>query len=582
VPQFNEQTPDLRRLAALPYMDEFTRYGQAPVVPHLFHLSHGKMRSSIFDSLSQHIKEQGNGRLVDLSRALQCEWRAQRDVSRRHPLYQVTGRYHSDSLLWELDIPSQHLQRLHIGDRISVRCLQNEMWLYIGFVHQIDTDKLYVSFDIPHLVDVTEFVFPVLRFHLNASYFYYMTLSLCKATSYQDWLYDRPESNFELVGGPISSGKTRYLVTETVRLLQEQFPRILVITPTEESADQFALALLEELKGFALSRPCKEIVFRFHEWDRGVHTIPESILDLSYIDSEQHFTVPPKLPFRVWIMTARVARVLDRLVQLVPFTDILIDNASYLTEPETLVPLTAECSKCVSRIVMTGDLFQPLPQTFVKTPKFQLRSLFERLWRTTAVARVELTNNYLSIPQCVDIVSKWVYKQPLISHNSCVSFASFCPGPLGVYTVHTPEEEQKTLHRLLDQLGETSTFVAGMSTGDVPLLSNVSAVQDVRALLDIDVDVGIVSLRSDSPFWNDPRMFNLLLCRPRAMLLVLGATDAIRQDPYWQHVLTFCVRNQTFFGHLTEELDHFAHQSLLTCQETLEFERNLLPEFLLS
>lgn len=583
VPPFNEKPADLKRLDSLPYVDEFTQYGQTPRVPHLFHLSHSKLRSSVFDSLLQYIKDQGDNRIIELSRALQCEWRTRRDAMRRNPLYHVPGRYHPDVQLWELDIPRQSIQHLQIGERVSVRCTENEMWLYIGFIHRMTTGSIYVSFQIPHLSTMMQYTFPILRFHMDASYFYYMTLGLCKATSHKNWLYDQPESCFELIGGPVSSGKTRQLVLETVRLLQDPFPRILVITPTEENADQFALELLEGLKGFTLSRPCKEIIFRLPEWDRTVSSLPDSVRDLTYMDPEQHyFTAPTKLPFRVWIMTARVARVLDRIPKLLPFTDLLIDNASYLTEPETMVPLTAECSKCASRIVMTGDLFQPLPQTFVHTPKFQLRSLFERLWRTTTTPRVELTINYRSIPQCVDFVAEWVYKKPIISHASSTSFTSFCPGPLGVYTVHTPEEEQTLLEQLLDQFGETSSFVACSPTVDLPTRPNVTNVQDVRTLLHVEADVGIVSLMADSPFWNDPRVFNLLICRPRGMLLVLGSPDMIRQDPYWQHVLAFCVRNQTFFGHLTKELDQFAQQSTLTCQETLEFERALLPEFLLS
>jgi len=557
--------PMLKRLMMLPFVEQFTRYGQPPTFPPAFYLAYSKLRGRIFDALFRTIEEQSDPRITRMGHSLFSQWKSHRERMHQEVLSDVPGHLNCHTQLWELELPFMQCRQLSLGDRVSVRCRENELYLYVGFVRHIDRRayRVGVSFQLPKSIG-TDYVFPILRFHLNATPYYYMALALCRSSVIKDALL---ETRFELIQGPPGSGKSTTLVRETISLLQDRDPRILLLCSSEETGDRLAQQLIAGLRAFTLSRPLKEIVFRLHEWDRDFHEIPKDLLEISAYDKDGLFSMPTKFPFRVWILTVQVARVLDRMTGVRPFTHVFVDDASRISECELLVPLTTESACQASRILLTGDLQQPTPRT--APLRYALPSMFERLWTHPTVPRKQFDTNYRSIPSCVQWMSESVYHRNLVSlcktYDDLNLYAKH-PGPISVYGVHTPKEELALLRELLARFVQVSTYVAcSLAVQAVLYPETKHPVGDALSAYNYDVDVLIVSLL-DLELWNVPSVFNTLVSRPRSLLIVLGVPVIMQADALWNRVFVHAVRESTFF----EE----QHEYDRTCE-------HFLPEFLL-
>lgn len=563
--------PTVNRLLRLPYVDEFTRYGQPLSVPPLFYLPHHKLRGVMFETLFRTIEQSADSRITRMGRTLLASWKSHREHTRQEAIFNVPARLNCATQLWVLTLPFDRCRDLSLNERISVRCTDNEVWLYVGFVRQINhaTCQVDVSFQLPKTVGV-ECTFPILRFHLNARLYYHMALALCRSVLLKDILYDHPETYFELIQGPSGSGKTTAIVQETITLLQDQTPRILLLTSSEETADRLALQLIHQLRSFTLSRPLKEMIFRLHEWDCNPSTIPSDVFEISAFDAHRSFSMPLKFPFRVWIMTVHVARVFDRLTGLRPFTHLFVDDASRLSECELLIPFTSECAHQVSRIVLTGDLQQPTPTTIPF--KYGLPSMFERLWTQSNVPRRQLDTNYRSIPCCVQWIGESVYHRNLLSLRPSASeeLLDFHPGPVSVYGIHAPDQELQILRELLRRFIHVPTYVAcSKETQSILYTETVHPVGDALSAYKYEIDVLIVAL-TDLSLWNVPSVFNTLVSRPHSLLIVLGSPKLMQTDALWNRALLHAMREGMFF----EEPD--------SNPESLEPFDHLLPEFLLA
>jgi helicase MOV-10 len=539
-----------------------------------------------------------------MGQALLSEWKAHREYVRDCVLFQVPGTLDVTTDLWSLQIPPRFCRNMRIGERVSVRCLENELWLYVGFVHKIGIDSIQVSFS--GLSFTTTRTFPLLRFHLDARPYHFMGMALTKAARFA-WLWDYPEKRFELIHGPAYSGKTKALAQEANKILENPTSRILVLAPTESSADRITLRIVQDLK----PETATNVLLRLPEWDYAPRAVHPDVLRFTVRDINGHFTVHTSHTRRVWVMTPGVSRIFERLPQhLVQFTHILVDDSTRMTEPELLVPLTMSCAQQASRIVLSGDLSQPGPQLYarhIRHPQLRLRSLFERLWtKCPSVLRREYTVSYYTPPVLLEIASANLGESSG-KVDKCAEYTSAFDNdyhrlrypeiyvlepdaPLVVYGINglvehqTNRQEVELIQTLVRQWASQRILLLSAHDAQTDLLretcssSPTVCVGSIETLYDTEPDIVIVSLVDDSEneFLRSPRAFYALLTRTRGLLVVVGSPTVLQMVPYWRRLSAYAHRTHKYRGPLMdgvsfpEEPTHY------------EYERSLIPDGILN
>lgn len=584
-----------KRLIHRPFVEEFTSYGVAPQVPTLMYFSNSKFRAGVFDGIFRTLAQSG-AHVARLGQQLFSEWKAHREVVKQWNLFQVPGCLDPSTNLWTISVPNRFCRSLRTGERVSVRCFENELWLYVGFIHKIGPDYLQVSFN--GLSFTQTRLFPLLRFHLDARPYYFMGMALTKA-ALQTWLWEYPESRIQLLQGPPSSGKTRTLAREVAYVLQHPDTVVLVVTPTDSSADRFTIRLVEELGQYA-----RGVILRLPEWNRNADEVDPNVLPYTVRDPHGYFTVDTSGNRRVWVMTPSMSRVFERLPpQTVTFTHILVDDAARISEPELLIPLMMSCAKKAPSMMLAGDLCQLGPRVYTRQPKHRMRSMFERLWKNhPKVRRRDLTVSYYTPPVLMDLATLKDHTRTSAFDNDFhrlryQDIYSVEPdAPLVVYGVHGVVEDQ-TNKREVELI---VTLVSSFQQLTSPRIMVISAyeqqneymrqacpgvqVGSVEDLMDAEVDIVLVSLVDEatdvsSEWIRRPQAFYTLLTRTRALLIVVGAPMFLQTDSLWRHLLAYAVRNRKYRG---VELDEALATTLPHEPTHYEYAQTLLPEGILS
>jgi hypothetical protein len=588
-----------KRLLQRPFVEEFTNYGVAPMVPSMVYFPNSKFRSGVFDTIFRTLAQSGT-LIAHLGQCLFSEWKAHREHIRERVLFQVPGTLDASTDLWTLEIPERFCRKVRIGERVSARCFENELWLYVGFIHRVGVSSIQVSFS--GLSFTTTRTFPLLQFHLDARPYYFMGMALTKAARLA-WVWERPEKRFELVHGPSYSGKTRTLAREVVNIIGVPNTQVLVLAPTEASADRITLRIVQELD---CTSP--DTLLRLPEWDRDPRNVHPDVLGFTVRDTNGYFTVHTSRNRRIWVMTPAMSRVFERLPQhSIQFTHVVVDDATRMTEPELLIPLTMFCTKHASRILLSGDLLQPGPQLYTQHPKYQLRSLFERLWKKhPGIKRYQHTVSYFTPPVLLELATEKQLIYNIYNMTFTTAFDSDYhrirypdiyalepDAPLVVYGING-RAEQKINPQELELI---QTFVTKFASQRIFLLSAHDAqteqlrvshssnpfvrVGSLEELYDADIaDIVIVSLVDESSdarsaFIRSPRTFYSLLTRTRGLLIVIGSPLLLHMDPNWRRLSAYANRNKKYRGiqlettPFPEEPTHY------------EYERSLLPEGIL-
>jgi len=586
-----------KRLMHRPFVEEFTSYGVAPVVPSLVYFTNSKFRAGVFDTIFRTLS-QSKPWVAELGRCLYTEWKTHREVVKQWALFHVSGTLDPSTDLWTLEIPERYCRILQSGGRVSVRCFENELWLYVGFIHKVGTDQIQVSFS--GLSFTPTRVFPLLRFHLDARPYYFMGMALTKASSRLSWLWNEPERHVELLQGPPTSGKTRVLTQSIAQLVRFPENHVLVLAPTEEAADRVTTRLVEELSRVPETTAVVDRILRLPEWNRDAHSVDPTVLPYTVRDRNGYFTVDTRCTRQVWIMTPMMSRIFERLPNhSVVFTHVMVDDATRISEPELLVPLTMSCTKNISRLVLSGDVQQLGPRLFTTHTKYRLKSMFERLWkRHPDVPRREYTVSYCTPPLLMELAAEdRRYTSALDADFHRIRYRDLYEvepdAPLVVYGVnglaiqHINQQEIDRIQEILPAFVNQRVMVVGAYAAQTEQLRQCSGsnvrVGTLEELMDVDVDVLIVSLVDDSAdmvtgFVRSPRAFYTLLTRVRGLLVVVGSPLVLQVDPHWRRLLAYAVRNQKYRG------AEFHTLSFVLPDEPTryEYERTLLPEGILN
>lgn len=258
----------------------------------------------------------------------------------------------------------------------------------------------------------------------------------------------------------------------------------------------------------------------------------------------------------------------------------IIDEASQLTEPETLAVLAR-----ADRYILVGDHKQlpPVAQSdataTVETPVTVTadlsQSLFERLIETYPQAQVTLTQQY-RMPQRIQAFSSQEFYDgalrpatAAVARRSLADLAGVDTDQLGpeltsrVRFQEVPGDDyQQVDHTEASRIGElTRQYLdAGVDPDAIGVIAPYraqaalleEAVHDAVAVDTVDrfqgssKDVIVISFVAsgdlDSPIFEDKRRVNVALTRARRSLILVGDRGALTSDPFYERMVAWADR----------------------------------------
>ncbi|XP_078411424.1 3'-5' exoribonuclease HELZ2 isoform X1 [Cetorhinus maximus] len=219
-----------------------------------------------------------------------------------------------------------------------------------------------------------------------------------------------------LIYGPFGTGKTFTLATAAMEIATKPGSRLLLCTDTNSAADLYVKDYFHHhvCSGHHEGRPLRLKYVK----QNPIHT--DAITKQYCLINNNSFIAPDKSTlesYRIVITTCMEAKLFSEL-KLPPgfFTHILIDEAAQMLECDALIPLALASNK--TRIVLAGDHMQVTPKLFsIESSEMADYTLLNRLFQyyqkkrhdKAIKSRLIFTENYRSVKQIIDFVSKHFY-----------------------------------------------------------------------------------------------------------------------------------------------------------------------------
>ena len=344
-----------------------------------------------------------------------------------------------------------------------------------------------------------------------------------------------------LIHGPPGTGKT-YTIAKLIRELTEQGDRVLLSAFTNRAVDNALEALLDQ--GFTdVVRMGTKSGVRGDMGHLRLKTDGNPAERAAALESAS-------------VVAATTASCGSRVLRSQSFDVVVVDEASQLTEPDTLAAINRG-----DRFVLVGDHHQLPP--VVQSEADLGTSLFERLIDLYPDAAVLLDRQYRMSQRIQAFPSKEFYDGALRPATATVAGQSVTE--LGVDTdgddiydgvefvpvegtdaAHTDEVEARRVADIVDSyleagaapadLGVIAPFRAQVSTIE-PLVPSGVTVDTVDRFQGSSTEVLVVSFvasgQLDGPLFEDERRMNVALTRAKKALVLIGDPSALQtRDRY--------------------------------------------------
>ena len=390
--------------------------------------------------------------------------------------------------------------------------------------------------------------------------------------------------------GPPGTGKTTTMISAILCLLKTHRTRqrILVACSSNTACDEFDRALKRECSRDPIFVDLSCNIERFYA---------ESQLGRE----RKNPTLAELEKAKVIIATCSSSMKLCQLTS--KFSHIMIDEAAQATEPEALCAITPNYQPGC-QVILAGDHKQlgPIVRSQVLTSLSKIDcSLMERLMRFQVYKEdpflsIQLEENYRACQSLIEISSRLFYSSSLKSklQESSNSFLklrrSFLPNPsfpIILHHVNGAERREETspswfnlsecekVLSYLKVLTSTSCSPPLDFEKDVmiicPYIGQVHRVRKLMQLNRLKSRVGtiesfqgsearvviVTTCRSSSRtddydaahhvgFLKNPKRFNVAITRAKELLIVIGNSYVLSEDPHWKHLLEYCKQNRGF------------------------------------
>ena len=347
-----------------------------------------------------------------------------------------------------------------------------------------------------------------------------------------------------LVHGPPGTGKT-YTIGRLVAELVARGDRVLLSAFTNRAVDNAVDAVLDE---------GVEGVLRM-----GTETGVREDLRHLLLDADEPAAAADRLRTAP-VVAATTATCGSRVMRDQEFDTVVVDEASQLTEPDTLCAVNR-----ADRVVLVGDHEQLPP---VVRDDSMDRSLFARLVDDHPAAAVTLDRQYRMAQRIQAFSSREFYDGALRPataavagrHVGDVADAEALPGPLDeAVSVHpvsgttASQTDAEEAARVADIVG--AYLDAGVDPGDVAVIAPFRAqAAELEGRLPDDVaadtvdrfqgssaEVVVVSFVAtgslDGPLFEDHRRLNVALTRAKRSLCLVGDPAALESEPLYDRML---------------------------------------------
>uniref|UniRef100_A0A6P4EMT0 Uncharacterized protein LOC108041247 n=1 Tax=Drosophila rhopaloa TaxID=1041015 RepID=A0A6P4EMT0_DRORH len=409
-----------------------------------------------------------------------------------------------------------------------------------------------------------------------------------------------------IVIGPPGTGKTA-TICEAIYQLYVRRPEthILVLSGSNTACDEVALRLLRAIAKAPESQPRPLTRVFSASCDRRIDNIDDLLLEYSNMYGVHFYpAVQAVHQYRIVVCTLSLAGKLSTggFAKGDVFSHVFVDEAAASTEAEALMGITCTISP-TSNLILSGDHKQlgPVLQSQRANEWGLGLSLFERLLQRKCyqldedgsynmAVQSRLIRNYRSHPKIVSLYSDLYYGGTLKAHAPMESVCRF------QNWFHTPNSDFPILFH--------SVFGTVMNTkSSVSLCNNkeIDAVMDyVKDLMYfglngekvLQTDIGIISpyknqyqriqeqlnmrkwsqidcgsvelfqgkekqviivsfVRSFTPklgFLNNERRLNVLLSRPKSLLILIGNPRTLSQNNDFRRIIEMCRDRKTLVG----------------------------------
>jgi DNA replication ATP-dependent helicase Dna2 len=260
------------------------------------------------------------------------------------------------------------------------------------------------------------------------------------------------------------------------------------------------------------------------------------------------------------VIAATTASAASRLLHRHPVDTVVIDEASQLTEPHALAAIVHG-----ERFILVGDHRQLPP--VVRSDTVLRTSLFERLIERYPEAGQMLTAQYRMAQRIQAFSSEEFYDGRLRPATGAVAAqapdalfdadAAVDPALTRRVRVVDPDGTQSGNRNLIEAEAVAALVEQYRAVGVAPDAIGVIApyraqVEEIAGRTDVTVDtvdrfqgsareIIIISLTATGdltePLFADHRRMNVALTRARRALVIVGSTETMRQDPFYERML---------------------------------------------
>ncbi len=353
-----------------------------------------------------------------------------------------------------------------------------------------------------------------------------------------------------LIHGPPGTGKT-YTIARLVRALVERDQRVLLSAFTNRAVDNALEALLEQ--GY-------ENVVRMGT-ESGVREDMAHLRLESAGDPAERAATLESAP----VVAATTASCGSRVMRSQSFDVVVVDEASQLTEPDTLAAINRG-----DRFVLVGDHRQLPPVVQADTPL--QTSLFERLVSQYPDAAVMLDRQYRMSQRIQAFPSREFYDGALRPATASVAGQRVAdlgidPDTTNVFdgvefvsvegtdTSHTDKAEATRVADIVSayieagadpsQIGVIAPFRAQVSTIE-PMVEAGVTVDTVDRFQGSSTEILLVSFvatgQLDGPLFEDERRLNVALTRAKKALVLIGDPAALRSKDLYARMLDWATQ----------------------------------------
>lgn len=520
------------------------------------------------------------------------------------------------------------------GDYIVARHAGSNDRPYQGFIHKVEADEIFLKFDdsfhnAHHDRNKYDASFTYNRLNMRRQYksvheaeligpdILFPSQSRYRSVKKVPFKPLNPDINTEqadavgmilgcrgvppyLIYGPPGTGKTMTLVEAILQLYtSNRRANVLICAASNSAADH----ILEKLLSASyLIRPSD--IFRLNAPSRQYDDVNPDFIRFCFFE-DTVFKCPPMralMRYRIVISTYMYSSTLQAEgIRRGHFTHIFLDEASQISEPEAMVPVSAFCGRDTV-VVLAGDPMQLGPVVFCKQAdkdglgtSYLQRLLcdFEQYHLEDPNYVTKLLRNYRCHPAILELPSQLFYGSELIackgdevpSVYDCIGLPnkSFPVLFVGIQGCDEREgnnpswfnriEASKVVNiiRTLTRDGEVREADIGvitpyrqqvvkikraLETFEMPDLRVGSVEQfqgQEREIIIISTVRSTVKHNENDKIFNlgfltNYRRFNVAITRAKSLLIIVGNPHIITKDRYWDKLLRYCADNGSYQG----------------------------------